>query len=167
MAEQRQRVEIYATFMKVTGDITLLEPERLSDAINRFGNFLELTNAHVEPLSVRYPVLSRAESSATIAKSAVILVSPVGDSAPPSTKLWREKLPYSAAINTQAFSMVADIHLEPRTTLREHLDRYRGDFIPVTNISALWVAALTAETNALQRPFALLNPAAILSFSVR
>lgn len=162
-----QKVEIYATFMKLTGDIEVLAPERLSDTINRFGNYLEMRDAKAEPLSANYPVLSRTEETATIAKSSVILVCPV-DTQPASTsRLWREKVPFPAAINTQAFSMVADVHLDPRATLREHLDRYRGDFIPVTSISALWVAALTSETHALQRPFALLNPSAILSFSVR
>ncbi len=166
MAELWERVEIYATFMKLSGELQVLQPERLSDTVNRTGNYMELRNAQAEPLSVSYPVISRSEPLATIAKSSIILICPADGASRPPNRMWREKVPLSAAINTQAFSMVADVYLEPRASLREHLDRYRGDFIPITNISALWVAALTAETHALQRPFALLNPRAILSFSV-
>lgn len=163
-----QQVEIYATFLKLTGEIEILPPERLTDTVNRTGDFMEMRNAQAEPLSVSYPVISRAERTATIAKSSIILIAPVNGSPPPAgSQLWREKVASPVAINTQAFSMVADVHLDPRTTLREQIDRYRGDFIAVTSVSALWVAALTSETHALQRPFALLNPAAILSFSVR
>ena len=61
----------------------------------------------------------------------------------------------------------ADVHLEPHRTLQDHLERFRGDFLPVTSVSALWMGALGSETHALQRPFALLNPATILSFSQR
>jgi hypothetical protein len=80
--------------------------------------------------------------------------------------MWREKEAQAAAINTSAFSIVCDVHLERRRSLEQHLERAMGDFLPVTNVSALWIAA-GQETHAVQRPFALLNPAAILSFSRR
>ena len=162
-------VEVYASFMRVSGEIEVVPPHRLTDVVNRVGDYLELRSAVAEPLSVNYPVLSKREARTTIAKQSVILVCPkeqkieaIGNRA-----MWREKVPQAAAIHTLAFSMVADVHLEPRHTLRDQLERYRTDFIPVTNVSALWVAALNAETHALQRSFALLNPATILSFSER
>jgi len=162
-------VEVYASFMKVSGEIEVVPPHRLTDVVNRVGDFVELRNAVAEPLSINYPVLSKREERTTIAKQSVILVCPreqvseaVGNPA-----MWREKFAQPAAIHTQAFSMVADVHLELRHTLRDQLERYRTDFIPVTNVSALWVAGLNAETHALQRAFALLNPASILSFSER
>lgn len=162
-------VEVYASFMRVSGEIEVAPPHRLTDVVNRVGDYLELRGAVAEPLSVNYPVLSKREARTTIAKQSVILVCPkeqkieaIGNRA-----MWREKVPQAAAIHTLAFSMVADVHLEPRHTLRDQLERYRTDFIPVTNVSALWVAALNAETHALQRSFALLNPATILSFSER
>ena len=74
---------------------------------------------------------------------------------------------HAASIHTHAFSMVGDVHVEPRHTLQDHLERYPGNFIPVTNVSTLWVTAISSGTHALQRPFALLNPAAIVSFSLR
>jgi hypothetical protein len=162
-------VEVYASFMKVVGEIEVTPPHRLTDVINSVGDFVELRNAVAEPLSVNYPVLSKREERTTIAKQSVILVCPkeqVGDIVG-NPAMWREKLPVPAAIHTVAFSMVADVHLEARHTLRDQLERYRTDFLPVTNVSALWVASLNAETHALQRAFALLNPATILSFSER
>jgi hypothetical protein len=162
-------VEIYATFMKVSGEIEVVPPHRLTDVVNRVGDYVELRNAVAEPLSLNYPVLSKREDRTTIAKQSVILVCPrdqVGEVAG-NPAMWREKVPQATAIHTQAFSMVADVHLEVRHTLRDQLERYRTDFIPVTNVSALWVAGLNAETHALQRAFALLNPTAILSFSER
>lgn len=162
-------VEVYASFMRVTGEIEVVPPNRLTDVVNRVGDYVELRDGVAEPLSVNYPVLSKREARITIAKQSVILVCPrdqVGDPAG-NPAMWREKVAQPAAIHTQAFSMVADVHLEPRRGLRDLLERYRPDFVPVTNVSALWVAGLNAETHALQRSFALLNPAAILGFSER
>lgn len=161
-------LEIYATFMKVTGELEVIGHERLTDSVNRFGDYLQLRNARAEPLSVNYPVISRVEEHTTIAKAAVVMVCPVEDlGAGGTTAMWREKRVHAVSINTIAFSLVADVHLEPRRTLQDHLERFRGDFLPVTNLSALWVAALGSETHAVQRPFALLNPTTILSFSLR
>jgi hypothetical protein len=162
-------VEVYATFMKVVGEVAVEPPHRLTDVVNSVGEYLELRDAVAEPLSVNYPVLSKREPKTTIAKQSVIMVCPreqVGDVVG-NPAMWREKDVVPAAIHTSAFSMVADVHLEPRHTLRDQLERYRTDFIPVTNVSALWVASLNAETHALQRAFALLNPATILSFAER
>ena len=159
-------VEVYATFMKLVAEIEQLPEERLSDSVNRARNFIHLRNARTEPLSSNYPVISRLEKATTVAKSAVILISPSDDQRKGQTAMWREKVMQAAAINTGAFSIVCDVHLEKRRTLEEHLERSIGDFLPVTNISALWIAA-GQETHAVQRPFALLNPAAILSFSPR
>jgi len=103
----------------------------------------------------------------TVAKSGVVLICPLDDAGDGNQALWREKAVHPASINTQAFSMVGDLHMEPRHTLQDHLERFPGDFIPVTNLSALWVTAISSGTHAVQRPFALLNPAAILSFSIR
>jgi hypothetical protein len=161
------RVEVYATFMKLTGEIEVVQPDRLTDSVNRFGQYIQLRNSRAEPLSVNYPVLSRLEPRTTIAKAAVILLCPMEESGEGNSAMWREKVHQPAAINTSAFSLVGDVHLEPRNSLQDHLERYPGDFLPITNLSALWVTAISSETHALQRPFALLNPGAILSFSHR
>jgi hypothetical protein len=160
-------VEIYGTFIKVTGELELLGVERLSDSINRFGDFLHVRNCRSEPLSVNYPVLSRLEPRVTIAKAGVILVCPLEEGIDGNSAMWRETVPYAASINTAAFSLVGDVHLEPGFDLQDHLERHPGDFLPVTNLSALWITTISTETHALQRPFALLNPTTILSFSLR
>jgi hypothetical protein len=160
-------LEIYATFIQVTGELEIVRPDRVSDAVNRFGDYLRLRNGWAEPLSVSYPILSRTEPLLTVAKSGVVLICPLDDGGDGNRALWREKAVHPASINTQAFSMVGDLHMEPRHTLQDHLERFPGDFIPVTNLSALWVTAISSGTHAVQRPFALLNPAAILSFSIR
>ena len=161
------RVEVYATFMRLTGEMEIVRPDRVTDGVNRLGDFLHLRNSRAEPLSVSYPVLSRLEPRTTIAKAAVILICPLDEPPSAASPLWREKLRHPATINTVAFSMVGDVHLDHRHTLQDHLERYPGDFLPVTNVSALWVTALSAETQTVQRPFALLNPASILSFSTQ
>jgi hypothetical protein len=160
-------IEVYSTFIQVTGELEIVRPDRVSDAVNRFGDYLHLRNGRAEPLSVSYPILSRREAVVTVAKSGVVAICPIDDARDGNPALWREKTARPASINTHAFSMVGDVHVEPRHTLQDHLERYPGDFIPVTNVSALWVTALNSGTHALQRPFALLNPAAIVSFSLR
>ena len=161
-------VEVYATFMKLTGELEVVRPDRLSDSVNGPRRYLQLRNATAEPLSVNYPVLSRVEPRTIIAKSAVLLLCPLDEPGGNAvSELRRAKVAHQVAINTIAFSLVADIHLEAGQTLLEHLERHPGAFLPLTNVSALWVTALSRETNAVQRPFALLNPAGILSFSDR
>ncbi len=162
------QVEIYATFMKLTGEMEVVRPDRLSDSVNHAEHYLSLRDTRAEPLSVNYPVLSRVEPRTTIAKSAVILLCPLEEPAEEAPAVARRpKLAHQAAFNTVAFSLVGDIHLDPGQSLRDHLERHPGDFLPLTNVSALWVTALSSETHAVQRSFALLNPAAILSFSDR
>jgi hypothetical protein len=112
-------------------------------------------------------VLSRLEPRVTIAKAGVILVSPLEEVPDGNSAMWRETVPYAASINTSAISLVGDVHLSPGHDLQDHLERHPGDFLPVTNLSALWITAITNETHAVQRSFALLNPASILSFSLR
>ena len=167
MESDWQRVEIYATFMKLTGEMEVVRPDRLSDAINRTGDYVVLRRARTEPLSVNFPVLSRETTVTTVARQSIVLLCPLTDPHDRSGAMWREKVPCPASINCHAFSMVGDVHLEPQRSLEDHLDRNPGDFLPVTNLSALWVASLGTETHSLQRHFALLNPAAILSFSLR
>jgi hypothetical protein len=67
--------------------------------------------------------------------------------------------------------MAADVHLEPNEDLRLHFDRYPRDFLPITRVSAIMVASLSGmpegtQPQTLQREFALVNPAAIVSFSL-
>jgi hypothetical protein len=160
-------IEVYSTFIQITGELEIVRPDRVSDAVNRFGDYLHLRSARAEPLSVSYPILSRSEPVLTVAKAGVVAICPIDDAGDGTPALWREKVAHAASIHTYAFSMVGDVHVEPRHTLQDHLERYPGDFIPVTNVSALWVTAISSGTHALQRPFALLNPAAIVSFSLR
>ena len=54
-----REVEIYGTFIRLTGELEVIGAERLSDSINRFGAFLQVRNSRAEPLSTNYPVLSR------------------------------------------------------------------------------------------------------------
>jgi len=160
-------VEIYGASIKLTGALEVSGAERVSDTINRVGGFIQLLNARSEPLSVNYPVLSRLEPDVTIAKASVILVCPLDEGRDGTSGLWRETVSRPVAFNTTAFSLVGDVHLPPREQLQDHLERHPGDFLPITNLSALWITAITSETSALQRPIALLNPASILSFALR
>ncbi len=159
-------VEVYGTFIKVTGEMEVLGVDRLSDSVNRYGAFLTVRNCRSEPLSVNYPVLSRPEPRMTIAKAGIILVCPLEQSTEGNSVMWREMVPHAASINTAAFSLVGDVHLAPGHDLQDHLERHPGDFLPVTNLSALWITTITTETHAVQRPFGLLNPATILSFAL-
>ena len=160
-------LEVYSTFIKVTGELETVRPDRVSDAINRFGDYLLLRNARAEPISGSYPILARGERLVTVTKAAAALIFPVDDAGDGNPALWREKVATPAAINTQTFSLIGDVHLEPRHSLQDHLERFPGDFIAVTNVSALLITAMDSETHTIQRPFALLNPAAMLSFAVR
>jgi hypothetical protein len=168
VASRWTEVEVYATYIKLTGEVEVTGSDRLSDVVNGSGRYLSLRDTRAEPLSVNYPVLSRVEPRTTIAKSAVILLCPLEEAERermPGTH--RAKLSHQAVFNSVAFSLVGDIHLDPGQTLEQQLEAHPGDFLPLTNVSALWVTALSEETSAVQRVFALLNPAAILSFSER
>jgi hypothetical protein len=45
-----REVEIYGTFIRLTGELEVIGAERLSDSINRFGAFLQVRNSRAEPL---------------------------------------------------------------------------------------------------------------------
>ena len=168
VASRWTEVEVYATYMKLTGEIEVPGSQRLSDVVNGGERYLSLRDSRAEPLSVNYPVLSRVEPHTAIAKSAVILLCPLEEGERERIPgAHRTKVSHQAVFNSVAFSLVGDVHLEPGQTLQEQLEAHPGDFLPITNVSALWVTALSAETGAVQRVFALLNPAAILSFSER
>jgi len=86
--------------------------------------------------------------------------------------MWREKVRHQVVLNTTAFSMVCDVHLEPRVSLITHLQRYDREFLPVTRMAAVAVASMMAlapgaQPQTLRRDFALVNPRNIVSFSVR
>lgn len=162
-----RRVEIYGTFVRITGEVELAASDRFSDTVNRVGAFLHLRGARSEPLSVNYPVLSRAEPLVAVSKAAIILVCPLDEPREGNPAMWRETVMLPAAFNTAAFTMVGDVHLAPGQNLEDHLQRHPGDFLPVTNVSALWITSIGGEPQALQRPFALVNPAMMLSFTLR
>ncbi|MGH7686427.1 MAG: DUF6812 domain-containing protein [Candidatus Dormibacteria bacterium] len=160
-------VEIYGTFVRITGEVELTGSERFSDTVNRVGSFLHVRGARSEPLSVNLPVLSRAEPMVAVSKAAITLVCPLHEIREGNPAMWRDTIAYAAAFNTAAFTMVGDVHLAPGHNLEDHLQRHPGDFLPVTNVSALWIANIGGELESLQRPFALVNPATMLSFTLR
>jgi hypothetical protein len=81
--------------------------------------------------------------------------------------LWREKARYHVVLNTTAFALSADLHLDPKVSLLDQLQRSEREFIPLTRVSAVVVASLGGTPQTLQREFALVNPASVVSFSVR
>jgi hypothetical protein len=163
-----QAVEIYSTFLRIRGQIGIMPGQRLSDEVNRLVEFLELHNTITEPLLSSYPLVSSQETNTTIAKSSIVLVIPEAEKGDPSNRmLWREKVRQHVVLNTSAFALSADVHLEPRTSLLNHLERNRNEFLPLTRVSAVFVASLGGTPQALQRDFALVNPASVVSFSLR
>ena len=93
-------LEVYSTFIKVTGELETVRPDRVSDAINRFGDYLLLRSARAEPISGSYPILARGERLVTVTKAAAALIFPVDDAGDGNPALWREKVATPAAINT-------------------------------------------------------------------
>ena len=151
--------------MRVTGLLEVVPPQRLSDAINRVGDWIEVREAVTEPLVLSHPVLSRREGRAAVAKSSVALICPVGGTeASANPAMWREKTPWPVSITTEAYTLVADVHLDPRRSLLDHLELHGHDFLPLTNVSALWIAGTVPQS--VQRSLALLNPTAIVSFGL-
>ena len=151
--------------MRVTGLLEVVSPQRLTDAVNRVGDWIEVRDAVTEPLVLSHPVLSRREGLAAVAKSSVALVCPVGSpEAAANPALWREKTAQPVSITTGAYTLVADVHLDPRRSLLDHLELHGRDFLPLTNVSALWIAG--PQPQSVQRSLALLNPAAIVSFGI-
>lgn len=162
-----QTVEVYSTFLRIRGEMLIAPPLRLSDEVNRLDDYLELRNTTAEPLVSSYPVVSTTENNTTITKSSVVLILPDGGPPQNNPMMWREKIRHTVVLNTTAFSLAADIHLEPRQTLLTHLQRGPREFMPLTRISAVVVASMAGTPQTLQRDFALLNPTTIISFSVR
>lgn len=147
-------------------------PMRLSDEVNRLLDYLELRNTTTEPLLSTYPVVSPTETNTTIEKDRVVMILAQESDKGYNPLMWKEKILHHVVLNTTAFSMAADVHLEPRTTLLTHFQRNPRDFLPVTRVSAVVVASLTGmpqgtPPQTIQRTFALVNPANIVSFSVR
>jgi hypothetical protein len=165
------RIEVYSTFLRIRGDMQIQPPLRLSDEVNRLLDYLQLQNTTTEPLLSSYPVVSAQESNTTIAKQAVVMITT--ETGPPqhNPMMWKEKIRHQVVLNTTAFALAADVHLEPRVSLALHLERNPREFLPVTRVSAVVVASLAGVTGSqpqtLQRDFALVNPASIVSFSVR
>jgi hypothetical protein len=172
MSGDWQAVEVYSTFLRIRGYLRVLPGQRLTDAVNRLDDFLELHNTITEPLLSSYPVVSPQEPNSTIAKASVVMVIP-GSEQPASAEpvnpgLRVQKVRHHVILNTTAFALSADVHLEGRSTLLDHLQRTRNtEFLPVTRVSAVLVASLGGTPQALQRGFALVNPTSIVSFSVR
>lgn len=167
-----QPVELYSTHLRIRGLMLIQLPLRLSDEVNRLQDYLELRNTVTEPLVSSYPVVNSQETNTTIAKQSVVMLLPEGGPPQHNPMMWREKIRHQVILNTTAFSMACDVHLEPRLTFRDHVQRNPRDFIPVTRVSAVVVASLSGGPSGtppqtLQRDFALVNPAAVVSFSVR
>ncbi|MGH7749003.1 MAG: hypothetical protein ACREQ5_30195, partial [Candidatus Dormibacteria bacterium] len=102
----------------------------------------------------------------SVVKSAISLVCPrdqVGETAR-LREAWREKQRVAVQLNSQAFSMLCEVHLEPGVALEEHLCGAGMTLLPVTNFSALWLSG-GGEPRAVQRGFALVNCADLVSFA--
>lgn len=160
-------LEIHADLVRLTGEFEIVRPDRLIDAVNRFGDYLRLRRGRVQPLSVAESGLTRTEAWMTVAKAAVTLICPLDDVGEGNPAMWREKIAQPAVVTTRSFSMIGDVHLEPRHGLQDHLERFPGDFLPMTNLSALWIGTVPSAMHTLHRGFALLNPTAILTFASR
>jgi len=165
------QVEVYSTFLRIRGEMQIQPPLRLSDEVNRLLDYLQLQNTTTEPLLSSYPVVSAQETNTTIAKRSVVMITT--ETGPPQVNpmMWKEKIRHQVILNTTAFALAADVHLEPRVTLGLHLERNPRDFLSITRVSAVLVASLAGgpdgRPQTLQRDFALVNPASIVSFSVR
>jgi len=164
-----QPVEIYSTFLRIRGYVRLLPGQRLTDEVNRMQDYLQLRNTVTDPLLSSYPVLSPQESNTTIAKSSIVMVMPGdndGPAEPPNPMLRRAKDVHHVVLNTTAFALSADLHLEPGRSLLDHLQQSR-EFLSLTRVSAVTVASVSAEPRTIQANFALVNPASVVSFSIR
>jgi hypothetical protein len=158
------RVEVYSTFLKLTGDLDWPPEVRLSDLVAD-SDVIELRDPAVEPATEHHLRLNRGEQRLTVVKAAISLLCPrdqVGETAR-HREAWRRKQRVPVLLNAQAFSMVCDVHLEPGASLDDHLCD-RTAFVPVTNLSALWLSG-AGEPRAVQRGFALLNCGVLVSFA--
>ncbi len=165
-----ERIVVFGAFVKMTGELELVGAQRLTDAVNRLTDFLELRQATVEPMVTNYPIVTTVEASAQVAKSQVVMIVPLNEETSDGSGrrlLLLHKLVRRVAINAGNFSLVCEIFLDPHHDLRQTLERNVGDFLPVRNVHAVWVPALASQPLALQYPFALLQPRHILSFAER
>ncbi|HEV3230953.1 MAG TPA: hypothetical protein VG245_01735 [Candidatus Dormibacteraeota bacterium] len=162
-----QLVEVYSTFLRIRGQIRIMPGARLSDEVNRLERFMTIYNTITEPLVSSYPVVSPQEANSTIAKASVVMVVPEQDAYESNRALWKEKVRHQIVLNTTAFAMTAEIHLEPKITLGQHIERTANEFLPLTRINAIVVASLGGTPQTFTRHFALVNPASLVSYSVR
>lgn len=170
LVENWERIELFSSFLKLTGDIEVVPPLRLTDVVNRMTEYLEVRQLTLEPLASTYPVISTVEEAAMVSKRSILIIAPVGDSSsdPGGRRtLLEQKVAHQVALTIDTFSLVCEVFLEPRLSLRETLERSVDDFLAVRNLNAVWLPALTHERVTIQRPFALVHPRQILSFSER
>ncbi len=165
-----QKVEVYSNALRITGEMEIEPPLRLSDESNRLQDWVNLRNTLTEPLMTSYPVVSSQEENSHISRASIVMILPDGGPPQHNPMMWKEKIRHQVVLNTTAFSMSADVHLEPNEDLPKHFERYPRDFLPITRVSAIVVASLSGmpkgtPPQTLQREFALVNPAAIVSFS--
>jgi hypothetical protein len=80
--------------------------------------------------------------------------------------LRRPKDKHHIILNTTAFALSADIHLEPGRNLLDHLQQ-TSEFLSLTRVSAVTVASISEAPQTIQQGFALINPASVVSFSIR
>jgi hypothetical protein len=168
VVENWERVELFSSFLKLSGDIEVVPPLRLTDVVNRMTEYLEIEHLSLEPLASTYPVISTIEDAAMVAKRSLLMVVPIGEAEHGGRRtLLETKVARQVALTIDTFSLVCEVFLEPRLSLRETLERSVDDFLPVRNLNAVWLPALTHERVTIQRSFALINPRQILSFSER
>ncbi len=163
---QWRRVEIYTTFLKLTGELEGAAERRLTDLVAAPGPVLELRAAAVEAAIDHQRRMGDDVQRISVVKTAISLVCPrdqVGQAAR-HREAWREKERVAVQLNAQAFSMRGEVHLEPGASLDDHLSGEGASFVPVTNLSALWLAG-GGEPRAVQRGFAVLNCATLVSFA--
>ena len=159
-------VEIYTTFLKITGELEGAPDRRLTDLVAGPGPVLGLRAAAVEAATDHQHRLGGDGQRLTVVKAAISLVCPrdqVGEAAR-DREGRREKQRVPVQLNAEAFSMRGEVHLEPGVSLDDHLGGEGAGFIPVTDLSALWLAG-AGEPRAVQRGFALLNCATLVSFA--
>ncbi|HVS41955.1 MAG TPA: hypothetical protein VMU20_06750 [Candidatus Dormibacteraeota bacterium] len=162
----RRRVEIYTSFLRLSGELEGLADERLTDLVSVPGPCLELCNAAVEPVTEHHLRLGQGVERLSVVKASISLVCPrdVVEEAARHREAWREKERVSVQLNSQAFSMVCEVHLEPGGELEDHLCGNGVGFVPVTNLSALWLSG-PGEPRAVQRGFGLVNSAYLVGFA--
>jgi hypothetical protein len=162
----RRKVEIYTSFLRLSGELEGPAQERLTDLVSVPGPCLELHDAAVEPVTEHHLRLGQGVQRLSVVKASISLVCPrdVVEEATRHQEAWREKERVHVHLNTQAFSMLCEVHLEPGTGLEDHLCGNGGGFVPVTNLSALWLSG-PGEPRAVQRGFGLVNSAYLVGFA--